>query len=280
MQKQIYQDALKRVAQQEQRISLESLKIIEESYQMTVLLREILAELKEEVLQSGFIDKSDEVEFFRTIKPQILGKLIHYNKLYRIETACPCPVTSGKLYQKYYNHELQLLKQEHSDQICQSEFYRYYRSGRTDRDHEFFQLGKINFNMGLSSYVFEIDCKFSTYYDYKVSRIIAYELLLKYLLSKISNVSADVNGLDADLCWTESKNALIELIYALYSSGSISGGKVGIRKISETFQLIFRVKLGDIHHAFHRMKDRSGTRTAFIDHLRLSLQNYMDKDLL
>ncbi|WP_081414014.1 RteC domain-containing protein [Chryseobacterium daeguense] len=45
---------------------------------------------------------------------------------------------------------------------------------RTDLDHEFFELGKIKFNSGLSSYVFEIDYHFSTYYNYKVARIIAY----------------------------------------------------------------------------------------------------------
>lgn len=280
MQKQIYRDALSRIIKHEQKVSIESLQIIDESYRMTMFLREVLAELKDHVLKFGFSNTSEEIEFFRTVKPQILGKLIYYNKLYRLETACPCPVTGGKLYQKYYANELHHLKQEHGDQISQSEFYRYYRSGRTDRDHEFFLLGKINYNSGLSSYVFEIDPLFSTYYDYKVSRILAYDLLLNYLLSKISKEANEKKMSDHDIYWTESKNALIELIYALYCSGSVSGGKVGIRKISEKFQHIFRVNLGDIHHAFHRMKDRADSRTVFLDSLKTSVENYMDKDLV
>ena len=79
--------------------------------------------------------------------------------------------------------------------------------------------------------------------------------------------------------WTDSKNALIELVYALYASGAISHGKIGIRKISLMFQIIFRIPLGDLHHAFHRMKTRAGSRTAFLDQLKTSLEEYMDRDL-
>jgi len=73
-----------------------------------------------------------------------------------------------------------------------------------------------------------------------------------------------------DIFWTESKNSLVELIYALHASGAISHGKIGIRKISLLFQISFRVNLGDLHHSFHRMKTRAGSRTAFLDQLKIS----------
>ena len=82
-----------------------------------------------------------------------------------------------------------------------------------------------------------------------------------------------------DIFWTDSKNALIELIYALYASGVITNGKIGIGKISLVFQILFHAELGDIHHAFHRMKTRAGSRTAFLDQLKIALEEYMDKDL-
>jgi hypothetical protein len=279
MQHKIFRDAVLSISKQEQGIFLESQQVIDESYQMTIFLHEILLSLKDHVLKKGFSNASEEIEFFRKFKPQILGKLIYYNKLYRIETACPCPVTSGKLYQKYYSGELQHLKQEYTDQISGTDFYRYYRAGRTDLDHEYFKLGKISFNGGLNSYVFEIDTHFSTYYDYKVARIIAYELLSIYLLTKINQDSTETYSTDKDIFWTESKNALIELIYALHCAESISGGKVSVRKISAFMQVLFRIKLGDVHHAFHRMKYRAGSRTVFLDHLKTSVENYMDKDL-
>ncbi|MBT2621862.1 RteC domain-containing protein [Chryseobacterium sp. ISL-6] len=277
MSQRIYRDALLSISQQEQRISYDSTHVIDESYRMTMFLRELLYQMKEHVLSNGFTNRSEEIEFFRKIKPQILGKLIYYNKLYRVETSCP--VSSGKMQHKYYGGELQQLKQEYKEHICNSDFFRYYRSGRTDLDHEYFELGKINFNGGLNSYVFEIDPLFSTYYDYKVSRIIANELMYAYLLSKITPDHLEAQTNDKDFYWTDSKNALIELIYALYAASSISGGRVSIRKISVVFQVLFRINLGDIHHAYHRMKVRSGSRTTFLDHLKVSMEKYMDKDL-
>ncbi len=122
--------------------------------------------------------------FFKKVKPTILGKLIHYNKLYRIETACP--VDSGDLNRSYYALQLKILTQECKEHITNSAFYRYYRSGRTDKDEEYYLLGHINYHDGLNSYVFEIDAKFSTYFDYKVAKIIANELTYRYLTSKLS----------------------------------------------------------------------------------------------
>jgi hypothetical protein len=277
-----YKDALYSILKKEQEISLESVHVIDESYRMTKFLQELLSATKSHVLKYHFTDESEEIEFFRIIKPQILGKLIYYNKVYRIETSCP--VRTGKMYYKYFSTELQQLKLGFKDHICNSDFYRYYRSGRTDRDHDFFKLGKINLNTGLNSFIFEVDTQFSTYYDYKVSRIIADELLYNYLIIKINPVDKPEMVLQnsestKDIFWTESKNALIELIYALYVSGAISNGKTGIRKISLVFQILFRTQLGDIHHAFHRMKDRANNRTLFLDQLKSSLEQYMDKDL-
>ncbi len=278
----IYRDALLSIRKAEQEISLESTHVIEESYNMIVFLRDLLSNMKTHVLKHGFINENEEVEFFKTVKPQILGKLIYYNKVFRIETSCP--VSTGIMYQKYFGNELQELKQEYKEHICNTDFYRYYRSGRTDRDHDFFQLGKINLHIGLNSFVFEIDAEFSTYYDYKISRIIANELLYSYLLSKITPEDSDSNFNYApadgkEFFWTDSKNTLIELIYALYAAGCISHGKIGIRKITMMFQVLFKIQLGDVHHSFHRMKTRIGNRTIFLDQLKASIEQYMDKEL-
>lgn len=266
----------------EEKISRETSHLIDEAYQMTLYLRELLQTTREYILKEGFKNEADEIEFYREIKPHILGQLIYYNKVFKIETICP--VKDGRMYHKFFMNQLQELKQEFKEYICGSHFYRYYRSGRRDRDEEYFMRGKINYRDGLNSYVFEIDHQFSTYYDSKVARIIANELIYNYLITKINPDESSGSLLHSpestkDIFWTDSKNALIELIYALYASGVISHGKIGIRKITLVFQILFRIPLGDIHHSFHRMKDRAGTRTSFLDHLKLSLEQYMDKGL-
>jgi len=271
-----------KIHHKEDKISAQSERLIDEAYQMTLYLQDLLFEVKKQIIEDGFKTDEEEIHFFRTIKPQILGKLIYYNKVYRIETTCP--VNNGKMYYSYFSSQLANLKREYIEHICNSDFYRYYRSGRTDRDGTYFKRGNINYHDGLNSIVFEIDPEFSTFYDYKTARIIANELVYTYLLTKINpdenpDLIAQKPERSKDIFWTESKNALIELIYALYASGAISHGKISIRKISLMFQVLFGITFGDLHHSFHKMKTRGGSRTTFLDQLKNSLEEYMDKDL-
>lgn len=268
------------IQRKEKAISLTSPNEIDEAYQMTIYLKEYLWSIREDITKQGFKNQWEEINFFRNVKPYILSKLIYHNKIFRIQTACP--VEGGKMYTSYFSEQLRELKQEYREHIYNSDFYRYYRSGRTDRDETYFRLGNINFHDGLNSFVFEIDPLFSTYYDNKVARIIANELLYTYILQKINDDEmADFSARDISdsILWTDTKNALIELIYALYTNGSLSDGKIGIRKISLALERMFQISLGDLHHSFHRMKYRAGSRTAFLDQLKSSLEEYMDKDL-
>ncbi|OPC31185.1 MULTISPECIES: RteC domain-containing protein [Elizabethkingia] len=273
---------LAQIHHQEDKFSSQKMPTAEEAYQMTLFLKEMLFNIKAQVVQDGFTNEQQEIDFFKNIKPQILGKLIYYNKVFRIETTCP--VSNGKIHQSYYENLLKTLKLQYKETICNEDFYRYYRAGRIDRDHSYFRLGQINYHDGLKSGVFEIDLSFSTYFDNKIAHIIANELLYTYMLTKISpEENPDLillNGeANKDISWTNSQNALIELIYALYASNSIAHGKIGIRKLALIFQVLFRTPLNDIHHSFHRMKTRAGSRTAFLDQLKISLEEYMDKDL-
>ena len=168
----------------EDKILSQNKRLIDEAYEMTLYLQDLLFTVKKYVIEEGFKNDEEEIYFFHTIKPKILGKLIYYNKIYRIETGCP--VNNGKMYHTYFTSRLQELKKEYAEHICNSDFYRYYRSGRSDKDEVYFRLGNINYHDGLNSFVFEIDSQFSTFYDYKIARIIANELLYNYLLTKIN----------------------------------------------------------------------------------------------
>ena len=237
---------LSQIHHQEDKLSSQMMQMADEAYQMTLYLNEMLGTIKAKVLQDSFADERQEIDFFKNIKPQVLGKLIYYNKVFRIETTCP--VSNGEIHQSYYENLLKTLKSEYKESICNEDFYRYYRAGRTDRDHTYFRLGQINYHDGLKSGVFEIDLSFSTYYDNKIAYIIANELLYTYMITKISpEINPDMimmNGdANRDISWTNSQNALIELIYALYASSSIGHGKIGIRKLALIFQVLFRTPL-------------------------------------
>ncbi|MFL9836744.1 RteC domain-containing protein [Flavobacterium sp. ST-75] len=273
----IYRKLLSEVSGREEELSAADLSATAQAGGMISFLQELLLRVKTQVCTSGFSDTFQEIEFFREVKPQILGKLIYYNEVYRIETASP--VQGGKLYRKYCCGQLKHLKQNHYS-FLDMEFYRYYRSGRTDRDAEYFRRGQLQNSTVRESFFIELDAQFSTYYDHMAARFIAQDLLYAFLLARIDPEDAEQGiPFSGELQWTGTKNALIELIYALYISGAVSHGKAGVRKISGVFQRLFKIPLGDIHHAFHRMKDRAGRRTLFIDHLREVLEEYMDRNL-
>lgn len=280
--KSIYDTIVKRIEIQEYKITLDKEKVIKEANQMTFVLQELLNETKNLVAEKGFIDKKQEISFFKSIKPQILGKLIYYNKIYRIETSCPAK--GGEFYKTYFENELDKLNKEFKEHFVDSDFYRYIKSGREDLDEKYFSLGNIDIMEGLNSFVFEIDPHFSTYYDYKVAHIIADELLYNYIRNRLNpesegqSTSLTYINYD-DMFWTDSKNALIELIYALYAARSLSNGRLAISKISAITETLFQIELGDFHHAFHRMKVRAGSKTAFLDYLKVSLEEYMNKNL-
>jgi len=77
------------------------------------------------------------------------------------------------------------------------------------------------------------------------------------------------------LNWTESKAALVELIYALHSSNSINKGKVEIKTIAKFFENLFSIELGDVYHTFLDIRNRKIEKTKFIDLLKDSLLSKM-----
>ena len=115
---------LAQIHHQEDKLSSQMMSTADEAYQMTLFLKEMLFTIKMKVLQTGFKDEQQEINFFKNIKPQILGKLIYNNKVFRIETTCP--VSTGRIHQSYFENQLKILKSEYKESISNEDFYRYY----------------------------------------------------------------------------------------------------------------------------------------------------------
>ena len=275
-----YQNTLKDVYDKEIELNCFESLSFDKAYKMMEYLQIVLKKLKQKITSTGFKSTEEEITFFKKIKPKILGKLIFYNKVYQYESNCP---NNNFASEKYYNKKLQELYLEYKKYLNNHDFYKYYKTSRTDKDSQYFTLGHIDTFSGINSFVFEIDLEFSTYYDYKIARIIAHDLLYIFLSTKVNLPQVDIGNANItsyqeSITWSESQNALIELIYALHVAGSINHGKGEIRKIASLFQELFGINLLDIHHAFHRMKTRAKSRTSYLDKLKESLEDYMDRD--
>ena len=243
---------------------------------ITVILKSI-NELKKAATKTNFKSKSEEIQFFKEIKPQFTSKLIYFNRVYKIEMKKPNG--GNKILKKYYNNELLKLKAFFDNEL---EFYQYFRSGSTYLDYKYFLRGEFDIKLALDSYYFESDMSFATSHDFKVATILANDLIELYLenlllmLENNENSEKSQRKPNVKLTWTGSKVALIELIYALHTEGVFNNGAADLKDIAEYFEHTFEIDLGQYRRVFLEIRARKSDRTKFLTTLNDSLQKRME----
>lgn len=261
-------------------IDLYGYGIIETSLSMVHRLQTVLSDLRTKIQTYVFPTKENEILFFKVQKPEILGRLLFFYKIYRIETQCPNG--SDDVIKGYISRELDNLTYFFNRNL---DFYQYYRSGSTVYDEYYFVRGKADLRLCTDSAQFDKDPNFSTGYDYKVAKIIANEMLRIYLNKRLVKLETNTqveNNLQKCLKYpfrfTGKKVFLIELGYSLVSSGDINNGNVEIKEMMNFLGTVFQVELGDYYAAYIAMKERKKDRTAYLSRLQESLVKRMDED--
>lgn len=273
-------DILSKIDVEIDEIDLYGYDIIETSLSMVHRLQELLNDLKTKLQTYSFPAKEDEITFFKTQKPEILGRLLFFYKIYRIETQCPNG--SNDVIRNYISKELDNLTYFFNRNL---DFYQYYRSHSTLYDEYYFVRGKSDLRLCTDSAQFDKDPNFSTGYDYKVAKIIANEMLRIYLNKRLVKLETNTQVEDnLQKClkypfrFTGKKVFLIELGYSLVSSGDINNGNVEIKEMMNFLGTVFQVELGDYYAAYIAMKERKKDRTAYLSRLQDSLVKRMDED--
>lgn len=261
-------------------IDLYGYDIIETSLSMVHRLRNILIDLKNQLQTYVFASKEEEIFFFKNQKPELLGRLLYFYKIYRIETQCP--TGSNEVIKHHINMELDSLTYFFNRNL---DFYQYYRSNSTIYDEYYFIRGKTDIRLCIDNAQFDKDPNFSTGYDYKVAKILANEMLRIYLnkkLQKLENESYiekqqhSINS-KTPVRFTGKKAALIELGYALVSSGDINHGNIEIKEFMNFLSSMFNIDLGGYYDAYIAMKERKD-RTTYLRKLTDNLIKRMDND--
>ncbi|MDR6843364.1 RteC domain-containing protein [Flavobacterium granuli] len=236
-----------------------------------------LEKLKSFFLKYKSLNKKDEIEFFRDIKPQFTSRLIYYNEIYNIETNKP--LGSQKTIHKYYKTELAKLKTFFYEN---QEFYRYYRTSNNCHDNKYFTRAKYDLKLMVDSFYFQTDPRFTTSHDYKVACIIANDEIKVFLeeqiikLKKKKTKTQTPSPLPKSQKWTGSKVELIELIYALHSENVFNNGDSGLKEITSFFESAFNIDLGQFHRVFLEIRNRKSDRTKFLNTLKNKLTIRMD----
>lgn len=264
-------------------VSLEALEvdesdILEKAEKGIQITKLALKELRSLVIDFQFKSKAQEICCFKNIKPQVYSKLIYYIKLFNVESKRPRGSSKSQI--KYFNHHIDKLQSYFNENL---EFYHYYRRRATFLDEQYFLRGKANIRLHPDTFYFFTDEEFSTSHDSTVATILAYDLLIVYLKQEIDKLEHQKSTLLykpqqlSKITWTGHKTDLIELIYAIYASGTVNNGTAEIKDIARVTERIFKVDLGNYYHTFIEIKSRKINQTKYLDKLKESFLSYIKK---
>lgn len=261
-------------------LELDDISLLEYAEEGIRQTKQALESLRKVVFSNSFVNKQEEITFFKHLKPKIFSRLIYYVKLFNIESKRPR--SSSKSQIKYLNLQIDKLQVYFNDNL---EFYNYYRRGALHLDKHYFIRGKSNIRLHPDSFHFFTDDQFSTSHDATVATILAYDMLIIHLKQEIDKLE-NYNNMEATihpyqkqskLFWTGSKTDLIELIYALQASGAINSGTADIKEMATACEQLFNVDLGNIYQTFIEIRARKINNTKFIDKLKESLENRLEE---
>ena len=255
--------------------------IIENSYNAIIKIRKLLIALRNYIIKYTFGTMEDEILFFKTQKPEILSKLLLFNEIYQIETRCPN--LNDDVSINYLNKEMDDIKYYLEQNV---DFYQYYRSNATLYDKYYFVRGNEDLKLNNDVLLFDRDPLFSTGYDYKIAQILANEILRIYISKRLNDLSfckissnLKISNEKKTIKFTGNKISLIELGYALISSGDINQGKVDVKILMEYLGNVFDVDLKDYYRAYVAIKERKKGYTPYLKRLIESLEKKIENEL-
>jgi hypothetical protein len=231
--------------------------------QALTFIRDIITELKQFVLTYAFTDESEEIRFFKEIKPVFLSHFLYYKKLLALKL-----FDSFKDCNERRANYIQILQKMERFVQKNIDFYEYCITNDTYLDKYYFTRNGQNQNS------IERDEKFSTGHDVKLAKILANELLKKHVheLMKMSPPNA-TQTTSQTLTWTASKTDLIELVYALHSAAVFQNGSANLKAIASSLESVFNINLGDYYRTFQDMRIRKKSQSPFLDTLKEKFVN-------
>ena len=250
-------------------------KVSEQSEYAIGHCRIALNNMREHVIRYGFPDKQSEIYFFKNFKPKVYSKLLFHQAVFDLEINKNEADSNG--LEAYYRKELDKI----SDFMDQNKVkVQYYRCNFKYMDEKYFLRDAPEIPVQLKKNHVLMDEKFFTWHDHTFSTIMAYDMLVGYILEEISKLKAPVTQSNvlvySGMTWTGDHTNVVELIYALKESRMINDGNVSLKQLARWFEMGFNIDLKDFYHTWQEIKRRKVERTKFLDLLREILRRLMD----
>jgi hypothetical protein len=232
------------------------------------LVRQLLHELKQFTLTYTFQDTAEEIHFFKHTKPVLLSQYYYYKGKFAIQV-----FDAFRDRKKRLDNYNRILKKMQAYIRSNQNFYEYCLSGDSYLDGTYFKRNAVPPGLAINH-----DENFATGFDIKLAKILANEMIKSYVqdctrrLERESSTSAQPS-----LMWTAPKTDLVELIYALNEAGVFNHATADVRKIVESFEVLFNISLGNYYRTFLGIRIRKTGQTAFLDQLKERLVQRMSE---
>ena len=213
-----------------------------------------------------FDNQEEDIHFFKHLKPKLVSKLIYYKEVLNSEISLP---SDKKSIKKFLDKEINKLDQYSK---TNKEFFKYFRSRATNKDFDYFVRNSEN-NIDVEDcFLVNFDIRLCSSHDYKVSMLIANNLLCTFYENKLENLNKNLESITnnsiSNLNWTGNKIDLIEIIYAFHHQKVINGGNIEIKELAKTLGGVFNIDLEEnIYRYYSDIKGRKTIKTKFLNNL-------------
>lgn len=272
----LYANLIKKIDQ----VKLLPTTTLKQSEEVISLCLENLRSLRNLMKSFRGIKTEEEIYFFKEVKPRFVSQYFLHVKIFKLYSRWP--MGNDEVQRNYLQEELQQINHffEQNRHFCC-----YYRTGSTYLDHTYFVRGKHDIEPSLDHLFCETDPKFNTPRDLMVAQLIANDLFLGYVEEQLCVLSLNRSALTTGivskplLTWTDSKSALVELIYGLHECRVFNGGQADIKTITAVMEKAFQIDLKNYYDLFLHIKMRKLEPTKFLDCMKhCLLQKLSDSD--
>ena len=204
-----------------------------------LLCNKTLSDLKDIVDKKDFNTVPEEIDFFKNCKPIPMSFLIFFTEVRSCELRMPKAGNSYKV--QFLQKELRKINKFF---YKNADFVHYMEQGFSYLDHQFFTRNhRDNFPFTPMTDYYQFP-EFSTAQDMIWAKIKAMYRFIHYIRQELKKLKVDDSEIFEEkkhkvLVWTGPKAALTELIYALFSNGTINHGAADINMITESFEDFF-----------------------------------------
>ena len=234
-----------------------------------------MQELRKHIFNRPPQSAQEEIDFFKSTKPQFQSQLIYWLQVLRYELGRTG--SNSDIHIRYIQQQLATLSRFFTDNNA---FYLYYRSGETRFDSQYFLRSDTGAFPQLETDQIESDPAFFTTYDHKIAKFMAFERFAAFLNTEFSMINSTKKNHppaeEVNVKWTATTAGLVELLYALHSSGVFNHGNTTLSQVACLFEEVFDIRLGNYYRSFQEIRIRKKSRTIFLDSLREKLLHRMD----